>query len=335
MLPNPTLDQLQVFVAIAETGSFSAAARHLNRAQSVISYTIGNLEAQLQLTLFERSGVRQPVLTEAGRAVLEDARRIIADLDGLRARTKALTEGLEPQLSVAVSVMVPEFTVLEVLTLFQRQFATVPLHLTVGSPFLVARMVEEGTADIGIGGATKEAVSGVSELKIGHSFIVPVAAPKHRLAMLRRRLTLADVQEDVQIIVSDTTRPLDNSGFNIISRRRWRVSDMGTKHRLVLAGLGWGGVPLPMVRDDLVEGRLVRLDVEPYEHFEYPLAALWRVATPPGPAGRWLVDRMAERLSNCPNNMADAMARLVDGNETAPAAPMGRPAAASLREVAC
>ncbi|PZU83093.1 MAG: LysR family transcriptional regulator [Shinella sp.] len=331
MLPNPTLDQLQVFVAIAETGSFSAAARRLNRAQSVISYTIGNLEAQLQLSLFERSGARQPTLTEAGRAVLEDAKRIIADLDGLRARTKALTEGLEPKLSVAVSVMVPDFTVMEVLTLFQQTFPTVPLHLTVGSPFFVARMVDEGNADIAIGGAAKEASDGVVERKIGHSFIVPVAAPQHRLAALGRRLSFADVVDDVQIVVTDSARPLDDRGFNIISRRRWHVSDMTTKHRLVLAGLGWGGVPLAMVRNDIKEGRLVRLDVEPYEQFEYPLAALWRVATPPGPAGRWLVDRMAERLSNCPDNMTDAIAHITSDDDPA-AVRTKRTAPAVLRE---
>ena len=58
MLPNPTLDQLQVFLTVAESGSFSAASRALNRAQSVISYTIANLEAQLEMPLFERSGSR-------------------------------------------------------------------------------------------------------------------------------------------------------------------------------------------------------------------------------------------------------------------------------------
>ncbi|RUT99399.1 LysR family transcriptional regulator, partial [Mesorhizobium sp. M7A.T.Ca.TU.009.02.1.1] len=43
MQPNPTLDQLQIFVTVAEAGSFSAAGRRLNRAQSVISYGIANL----------------------------------------------------------------------------------------------------------------------------------------------------------------------------------------------------------------------------------------------------------------------------------------------------
>ena len=92
---NPTLDQLQVFIAVAEAGSFSAAARKLNRAQSVVSYAINNLEQQLDVTLFERTGLRQPRLTVEGRAMLEDARRIVGGLEGMRARVRGLRQGLE------------------------------------------------------------------------------------------------------------------------------------------------------------------------------------------------------------------------------------------------
>jgi len=62
----PTFDQLKIFLTIVETGSFAGAARKLNRAVSVVSYGIANLEAQLGLTLFDREGTRKPVLTEAG-----------------------------------------------------------------------------------------------------------------------------------------------------------------------------------------------------------------------------------------------------------------------------
>ena len=86
---NPTLDQLQVFLTVADTGSFSAAARQLNRAQSVVSYTIGNLESQLGVTLFERTGTRQPRLTDEGRAMLTDARRIVGDLQVMRAKVRS------------------------------------------------------------------------------------------------------------------------------------------------------------------------------------------------------------------------------------------------------
>ena len=119
MQPNPTLDQLQVFVAVAETGSFSAAARRLNRSQSVVSYTIANLEAQLELQLFERGGTREPRLTEAGTAMLEDARRMVSVLQSMRSRAEGLKHGLEAEVAVAVDVSLPSPVLTCVLKAFQ------------------------------------------------------------------------------------------------------------------------------------------------------------------------------------------------------------------------
>ena len=79
---TPTFDQLRIFLAIVDTGSFAAAGRRLGRAVSVISYGIANLEAQLGLTLFEREGTRKPQLTVAGRALLAEARAISLGIDG-------------------------------------------------------------------------------------------------------------------------------------------------------------------------------------------------------------------------------------------------------------
>ena len=66
MLDAVTLDQLRTFIAAAEEGSFSAAGRKLRRAQSVVSQTLANLEGQLGVRLFDRSG-RYPRLTEQDR----------------------------------------------------------------------------------------------------------------------------------------------------------------------------------------------------------------------------------------------------------------------------
>src|SRR3712207_4535928 len=96
----PTLDQLQVFLVVVDEGSFAGAARKLNRAVSAISYAVSNLETQLGLVLLEREGSRKPVLTEAGQALLADARLISADLQALRARALALHSGLEPEVSL-------------------------------------------------------------------------------------------------------------------------------------------------------------------------------------------------------------------------------------------
>ena len=307
VLPNPTLDQLQVFVAVAETGSFSAAARQLNRAQSVISYTIGNLEAQLQLSLLERSGSRQPVLTEAGRAILEDARRMISDLNSLRARSKALTQGLEGEVKLAVSAMVPDRLLVAVLRRFQDNFETVRLRLTVGSPFLVSRLLDQGAIDVGIGGSMEVSTDAITSERIGVSFLTPVAASDHRLARLGRRLSVADVRDEIQIVVADSTAPSDGKDFNVFSRRTWRVSDMGTKKQLIAGGLGWGGVPLAMLRDELASGQIVRLDVDAYETLDYPIFAAWPAASPPGPAAKWLVERFRDTLGHCPTSMSEAL----------------------------
>src|SRR5262252_7312358 len=87
---TPTLDQLRVFLTVVESGSFASAARQLGRATSVISYAIANLEAQLGMLLFDRRSTRKPQLTEAGRAVLSEARAISNGLHGLRAKVKGL-----------------------------------------------------------------------------------------------------------------------------------------------------------------------------------------------------------------------------------------------------
>jgi len=73
MLDGVSLDQLRTFIAVAEEGNFSAAGRRLRRAQSVVSQTLANLEGQIGVKLFERSG-RGATLTDQGHALLARAR---------------------------------------------------------------------------------------------------------------------------------------------------------------------------------------------------------------------------------------------------------------------
>src|ERR1700744_4941642 len=99
MLEGVSLDQLRTFIAAVDEGSFSAASRKLLRSQSVVSEAVSNLEEQIAVTLFDRSG-RYPKLTPAGIVLLADARSIIAGVDFMKARAKGMAVGLEPELSV-------------------------------------------------------------------------------------------------------------------------------------------------------------------------------------------------------------------------------------------
>src|SRR6185295_18449677 len=94
-----TIDQLRVFRQVAETGSFSAAARAMHRAQSAVTYAVQKLEAQTGVQLFDRGGYR-PLLSEAGRALLPRAVRILEELAAFGEQARSISGGLEPEVSL-------------------------------------------------------------------------------------------------------------------------------------------------------------------------------------------------------------------------------------------
>ena len=243
MQPNPTLDQLQVFLAVADTGSFSAAARHLNRSQSVISYTIANLESQLELQLFSRGGTREPRLTEAGVAMLEDARRMASALQGLRARAEGLKAGLEAEIAIVVDVSVPSPVLISVLKAFQEQFPTVSLRLHVGALGMVWDLVQKRQADIGIGGPPVQTSDDLTTIRVGEMTMTPAAAPDHPLALYKGPVPLSFIRDHVQLVVTDLSEQTKGRNFGVFAYRTWRLTDVGIKHELMVAGLGWGGLP--------------------------------------------------------------------------------------------
>ncbi|RWM74765.1 LysR family transcriptional regulator [Mesorhizobium sp.] len=294
MQPNPTLDQLQILVTVAETGSFSAAGRKLNRAQSVISYAIANLEAQLGLKLFERDGTREPQLTDVGRATLEDARRMVGVLQRIRARVDGHRQGLEAEVVMSVDVTLPSPVLVRVLKAFEAQFPTVALRLHVGTLGLTLDHVVSGQADLGVGGMLGEA--DVNLLRIGFFTLVPAAAPDHPLALLPRPVSLEEVREHIQLVVSDQSERTRGRDYGVYAYRTWRLTDVRTKHVLMREGLGWGGLPRWLIADDLASGRLVELDLEPYSEVRSPLYAMHRADRSPKPAAAWLIDQFKRQL---------------------------------------
>lgn len=296
MQANPTLDQLQVFLAVAETGSFSAAARRLNRAQSVVSYMIGNLEAQLEMPLFERGGTREPRLTPEGKAMLPDARRMIGVLNDIRSRAEGMKLGLESELAIAVDVSLPSPALVETLKGFEHQFPSVSLKLNVGALGVVWDQLLNQKCDIGFGGQLIGATDGLISIRIGDASMTPVAAPDHPLAVYKGRVPLSVVRENIQLVISDASRMTEGKDFGVFAYRTWRMTDMSTKRDLILSGLGWGGLPTWMVSDDIAAGRLKALDLEPYPVRPYSLFAFHRADSMPGPAATWLIEQFKEEL---------------------------------------
>lgn len=290
---TPTFDQLRIFLAVVETGSFAGAGRKLNRAVSVISYGIANLEAQLGLTLFDREGTRKPQLTIAGRAVLAEARTVAQGIDGLRAKVQGLHEGLEAEVNLVVDVMLPSARLGAVLRAFRELYPTVALRLHVEALGAVIALVLEGRAVIGIAGPLATEADGIDWTAAGSVRLLPVAAPDHPLARAER-LEPGAARDHVQLVLTDRSRFTEGRDFAVASPRTWRLADLGAKHALLREGIGWGNMPLPMIEPDLVAGTLVRLAMPDEPGGNYRFAGIWRRDAPPGPAGSWLLDQFVQ-----------------------------------------
>lgn len=287
----PTIDQLRVFLTVVETGSFTAAAKRLNRAVSAISYAIAALEHQLGIELFDREGSRTPVLTKAGAAVLAKASVVAVGVDDLRASVRSLLGGIEAEVTLVVDVMLPSARLVDAAQAFEATFPTVKLRLHVEALSAVAQLVRAGMATVGIGGGILATEPDLELIHVGDVKLIPVAAPRHPLA-LASPVPAGATRRHRQLILTVRTPFSEGPDVGVFAAEGWRMADLGAKHALLLAGVGWGNMPEPNVRDDLAAGRLVRLALP---EALYSFQAMYRTDTPPGPAAAWLIQRFADQ----------------------------------------
>lgn len=292
--PALSLDQMQVLLTVVDTGSFAAAGRKLGRATSAISYAVDTLESQLGLELFDREKRRRPTLSQAGQAVVTEARAVVQGADMLRARVKALAEGLEAEVTLAVDQMVPQRRLAETLRAFHGEFPAVPLHIRMEALGGVERLVRGGQTQIGIGGVLHMSTDGLAAMQVDGVRVIPVAHADHPLA---RAGVGAAARDHLQIVMADRAEASQRPCV-VISSSTWRVSDLTSARALLLAGVGWGIMPEPLVRDDIGSGRLRRLDVPDFREAQYPLQIVHKLNTPPGPAGRWLIERLVREFGH-------------------------------------
>src|SRR5712671_6332154 len=295
MLDAVSLDQLRTFIAAVDEGSFSAASRKLLRAQSVVSETISKLEEQIGLQLFDRAG-RYPKLTAAGSAVLGDARSIIAGVDLLKARAKGMSAGLEPELSVVIDVFYPIDAITQVAKEFRQNYPGVALRIYVEALGGAIQPILDGRCSIGIVGSLPVIPDTLTNERMPGIAFFMVAAYDHPLSSYKGKIPKEILGKHTQIVLTDKSDLSSGREFGVMSPATWRLADLFAKHHFLLNGLGWGGMPLHAVRKDLEEGRLSVLPIEdvPPDGLILAMSAVWQTKSPPGPAGRWFIDRLKQ-----------------------------------------
>ncbi len=241
--------------------AFSAASRKLLRAQSVVSDTISNLEEQIRVTLFDRSG-RYPKLTPAGVVLLADARSIVTGVDLFKARAKGVSAGLEPELSLVIDVFYPIETITQVAKEFRQQYPGVALRIYVEALGAAILPVLDGRCDIAVIGSLPVIPDTLTSERLQGVAFVMVAARDHPLASYKGTIPKEILGKHTQIILTDRSELSAGREFGVMSPMTWRLADLFAKHHFLLNGLGWGGMPLHAVRKDLEEGRLSVLSIE-------------------------------------------------------------------------
>lgn len=289
-----SLDQLRVLVTTVNEGSFSAAARKLGRVQSAVTHTVQQLELQLGVELFDRSGYR-PVLTPAGTSLMEDARAVLTRADSLLAKAGAISAGLESSLSITSDVMVPFDLLARVLGEFDTRFPGVKVQLQIEALGAVAAHLYEGVADLAILCSLPVPPDDLTILAMGHVSLVPVASSRHPLAAVEGRIDETALRDHRQIVLTDRSAISRGRDFNVYSPLTWRVADLGAKHALIRQGLGFGNMPVHLVQADLDAGALKALQLagHPQGGDRLPMYLAHRPDRALGPAGQWIRERLA------------------------------------------
>lgn len=298
MIGNLSLDQLRVLVAIADTGSFSAAGRHLGRVQSAVSQAVATLEATQGIVLFDRRSHR-PELTGIGHVLVDQARLVLGSAARFETVAAGSRAGLEPELAIAIDPLVPTEPFIDSLRALSETYPDLPVSFSTEGLGGSLRRLRSGSAALAICLLLPDVPEDIAAYPLLRIAMQPVVAPGHPLAALGPCVTRDALEPHVQLVLSD---PVDRGGaaYGLSSARLWRFVDLGRRLDFLLAGFGWCRMPGHLVAVPLSEGRLksfsIKDDSTPAEGLTIYAAHERNQAL--GPAGRSFLDSLRQRFAN-------------------------------------
>ena len=290
-----SLEALQVLDAIDRKGSFAAAADELHRVPSAITYSVKQLEDGLGVALFDRSGHRA-VLTEAGRELLSEGRRLLRAAADLECRVQQVAKGWESELRIAVDTVIGLDRLYGIVAEFYGENSGTRLrlaHEVLGGTW---DALESGRADLAIG-ASGDVPAGRSFAiqPLGRIDMVFVAAPFHSLTRAKEPIAALELQRFRAVSVADSSRLLPPRTVGLLSGQDvLTVPTMEAKVAALVAGLGVGHIPRWMAEREKHAGRLVILETEATRP-QGDLYVAWR-AGGEGRALQWFTRRLQDPL---------------------------------------
>ncbi len=245
---------LQAFLAVAETASFSRAAQRLFLTQPAISKRISALEENLGARLFDRIG-RQVALTEAGRALLPRAQRILAELEDSQRAIANLGGQVSGQLTFGTSHHIGLHRLPPILRLYTERYPEVKLDIRFMDSEEACRAVEHGDLELGIVTLPQHPSPALTVRKVWDDPLTVVAAADHALVK-KKKITPATLAEYPAILPAPgtyTREVLEQAllPYGLELRAALSTNYLETIKMLVSVGLGWSVLPRTMLSSEV------------------------------------------------------------------------------------
>jgi DNA-binding transcriptional LysR family regulator len=279
------LNAIQVLEAVIREGSLARAAKKLHRVQSAVSYQLQKLERQLGVSLLNRDGYRVS-LTPAGEAVLAEGKRVLAHAMSLETLARQLAEGWEARLSVVVDGILPLESVLTALKTLAEAHIPTRIQIKVEFRHGVQYRFERDDADLML---VKEYAPNPQLLAEAFPEVLCVlcVASSHSLAG-SQSVALDFLQEHVELTVQDSSDQGDDRHL-FGGERVFYLSDFSAKKRALLMGVGFGWMPMYLVKDELRKGSLVEVQYAGGSRYSFNPMLVHRADRPLGRTGQHLV----------------------------------------------
>lgn len=292
-----TLEALEILDAIERKGSFAAAAESMFRVPSAVTYSIRKLEEDLGVELFNRSGHRA-TLTDAGQELLQEGRHLLQAASELEARVKRVATGVETELTIALSDVLPAEPLFNLL----EEFYT----LGFGTRIKVLQEVYGGTWDAMVSGRAEISIGipgdaptagGFSVKPMGILPFVFAVAPNHPLAAFKQPLQNQDIIQYRSVSAADSSRNLPPRTSGILTGQDvLTVANMSSKVKAQANGLGVGYLPKYLADEQVALGKLVIKEVAESKP-DVLMYYAWRSQNKTvGKAKQWFIKRLEKAI---------------------------------------
>jgi|TARA_B110000977_G_scaffold32352_1_gene42948 DNA-binding transcriptional LysR family regulator len=258
--PPVSLEALLVLDAIEYRGSYAAAAEHLNKVPSALSYVVQKLEDQLNVTIFVRQG-RRAVLTPAGKHLLIEGRKVLLAINALSEQTQTIANGWEPKIRIACDSIMDIKQVFTGIQCFLIDNENIQIDVKEEVMNGTWEALIEDRVDLVIGApAPVPSQKGIHAIKMKELDSVLVVSKSHRLSKVKSPIQTSELSKYRSVVVHDSAKNEIPWSINIIEgSQHFYVSTIAHKLEAIMSGIGIGYLPTHIVQKYITSGELTEI----------------------------------------------------------------------------